>query len=775
MSWPGCGKPALPGADGAELALREVVAELAHAHRLEDVEPEALLPQPEHLVGEVLARAHAVPERGHVGLRERRLLQDLAVDRRHADEDRRAVLGDEARPGLGVVLPLVRDHGLAVVERVHEGRAQHVGPVELARVHDAVALARGRGALVVAVLEEIEPVGGRGRAADQRAVAVQHALGVSRGARGVDEVGRVVDGGVRGRLARAHAGERLLEVEGLHARVLRHLARAGEEREAQALARELGAHRGPRGLVDHDGVRAGIVGEVLDLLGREERGGGHAHRAALHRPEERGRVVDAVGQPDEHALAGRDAQVAQKLREAAGALGELAVGDRARAERVVLDDHRHAVRGRGAQVRVGAGDADVEARGDRPLPGRERGEGRGARVQRMTPYGQFSRTTCAGRRLQDVHREIGVGRGQGVQGVGAQQRLQRLAEHRRVEHLALELDRAAQQRVGLDRRLEDRDPRPGLRRRGREGHLAGMDVRGVDHLLAGKPQGGLLAGVPVDDARLLVAVQVQPAAHVVGLDEVLRHGALADEGLHAADHALARDARLEEDVVQVELELLGPVARRDLDAHRLGEVVDAEHDVLHGRVLHELRGDLERLGVLDDRLDGDPVVQAHEHRGEVADLGGAVGLAGLGEHHGVEALRQVADQGEVLLVLLRAERVDAHGDLHLALPGQVRQLAAQELAAHLLLAAAVLQVEQERVRGRVPRVLLEAGRRLVQVLVDAERGRVLHRRVVDLDAGPVVAQDLGGGGRGGGQGGGQRGVHGNPWLINGVRHLPRSR
>ena len=229
MSWPGCGKPALPGADGAELALREVVAELAHAHRLEDVEPEALLPQPEHLVGEVLARAHAVPQRGHVGLRERGLLQDLAVDRRHADEDRRAVLGDEARPGLGVVLPLVRDHGLAVVERVHEGGAQHVGPVELAGVHDAVALARGRGALVVAVLEEIEPVGGRRRAADQRAVAVQHALGVSRGARGVDEVGRVVDGGVRGRLSHARtAASACSRSMSLHARVLRHLARAGE-------------------------------------------------------------------------------------------------------------------------------------------------------------------------------------------------------------------------------------------------------------------------------------------------------------------------------------------------------------------------------------------------------------------------------------------------------------------------------------------------------------------------------------------------------------------
>ena len=62
--------------------------------------------------------------------------------------------------------------------------------------------------------------------------------------------------------------------------------------------------------------------------------------------------------------------------------------------------------------------------------------------------------------------------------------------------------------------------------------------------------------------------------------------------------------------LQEELELLGPALGRDLDAHRLGEVVDAEHDVLHRRVLHDLGRDLERLGMLDHRLDGDAVVEA---------------------------------------------------------------------------------------------------------------------------------------------------------------------
>ena len=112
--------------------------------------------------------------------------------------------------------------------------------------------------------------------------------------------------------------------------------------------------------------------------------------------------------------------------------------------------------------------------------------------------------------------------------------------------------------------------------------------------------------------------------------------------------------------------------------------------------------DLERLGVLDDGLDGDAVVQPHQHRREVADLGGAVGFARLGEHHHVEVVGEVAHQREVLLVFLGAERVDAHRDLHFLLARQGRQLAAQQLAAHLLLAAAVLEVEEQRVGGGVP-------------------------------------------------------------------------
>ena len=242
MSWPGCGKPALPGPDRAKPALREVVAELAHADRLEDVEAEAILPQPEHLVGEMLARAHAMAQRRHVRLREGGLLQDLPVDGRHADEDRGAVLGDEPRPGLGVVPSLVRDHRLAVEERVHEGGAQHVGPVELARVDDAVAgLPSAPRAPARESRTSRSPPACARRASGARAGRPSGSPSCPRCRRGRrDRRPRVSAAGSHAVILR----ERRLEIEHLDALAGRDLARAGEEREAQRLpARELRAHR----------------------------------------------------------------------------------------------------------------------------------------------------------------------------------------------------------------------------------------------------------------------------------------------------------------------------------------------------------------------------------------------------------------------------------------------------------------------------------------------------------------------------------------------------
>jgi len=131
-----------PWPEGAVPGLAEVVGALRHAEALVDVEAEALAPSLKNRLREMLARAHAVPQRGHVGARGARLLQDLPVDGGHADEDGGIVPRDEPRPERRVARPLMHDRGVAPIERVHQAGAEHVGPVELARVEDAVALGR---------------------------------------------------------------------------------------------------------------------------------------------------------------------------------------------------------------------------------------------------------------------------------------------------------------------------------------------------------------------------------------------------------------------------------------------------------------------------------------------------------------------------------------------------------------------------------------------------------------------------------------------------------
>src|SRR5437773_4143602 len=89
------------------------------------------------------------------------------------------------------------NRGVAAIERVHETGAEDVGPVELARMEDAVALGT-----------EIEPVGGRGLAAEERTVRVQDALRVAGRAGGVDEVGGVLGARRLGVLEARDRGER---------------------------------------------------------------------------------------------------------------------------------------------------------------------------------------------------------------------------------------------------------------------------------------------------------------------------------------------------------------------------------------------------------------------------------------------------------------------------------------------------------------------------------------------------------------------------------------
>ena len=187
-------------ADGPRPGLAQIVGALRHPEPLVDLEPEAIAPGREHLGGELLAGAHAVAQRGDVGAPERGLLEDLPVDRRHADEDGRPLARDPRGPARRVGDALVHDRRVAAIERVHEPGPEDVGPVVLARVQHAIARR-----------VEVEPVLRRRLASEQRAMRVHHALRVAGGSRGVDEVGRVL--GTRGmrRLPAIDRRERRLE------------------------------------------------------------------------------------------------------------------------------------------------------------------------------------------------------------------------------------------------------------------------------------------------------------------------------------------------------------------------------------------------------------------------------------------------------------------------------------------------------------------------------------------------------------------------------------
>jgi hypothetical protein len=143
--------------------------------------------------------------------------------------------------------------------------------------------------------------------------------------------------------------------------------------------------------------------------------------------------------------------------------------------------------------------------------------------------------------------------------------------------------------------------------------------------------------------------------------------------------------------------------------------------------------------MLDDGLDGDARIHARQTGGQVADLRRPIGLAGLGQHDHVDVVGQVAQHHEILLVLIGAEGIDAHRHRQVV-PVQAGQFPAQQIPRQGLLAATVFQVEQQGLGVAMAGVLLETLGGRLQILVQAQGRRVFHRRVVELDAGPIVAR-----------------------------------
>ena len=170
-----------------------------------------------------------------------------------------------------------------------------------------------------------------------------------------------------------------------------------------------------------------------------------------------------------------------------------------------------------------------------------------------------------------------------------------------------------------------------------------MNMVGMNDLLAGQAHGRFLAGVTMHHMGFGVAVQIQPAAHVMVFHEMLGHGVFIDQHLDAADDALALDARFEQQHLQVGLQLLHPVLRGDANGHGLGEVMNAEHHVPHRGILHQLRRQLEGVGVFDDGLDLNARVDARQPGGQVPDFRRTVGLPGLGQHDHMDMFGQGVD------------------------------------------------------------------------------------------------------------------------------------
>ena len=134
-------------------------------------------------------------------------------------------------------------------------------------------------------------------------------------------------------------------------------------------------HGGPADHVGDQDPRPRVRGQVHDLLAGQQNGRRHGDGAALHRPEEDDRILEAIGKADEHPLAGVDAEIAQEPGETAGVARQLGEGRLAHARLVVVDDHRGPLLDGRAEMGIGTRHADVELLGEVPDPGREFGHG----------------------------------------------------------------------------------------------------------------------------------------------------------------------------------------------------------------------------------------------------------------------------------------------------------------------------------------------------------------------------------------------------------------
>ena len=251
------------------------------------------------------------------------------------------------------LLALVRHHRHAVKEARQHHVEQAAGPGPVGRRPEAVAFLRER------KVRQLDA----GHVAEQHAMAVQRALGIAGGARGVDHHRRIVGAGIDRRELRRRARQRFGEIESAltHAVDRQHAGKLGH----------LGAHLvelGEPGCISQHRPGAGILQAIGERIRTEQDGDGQRHRAELVDRDVRDGDFRRLRHEDGDAVAARDAVGGQHIGEPIGGLAQVSEADL-----VVPAVGPHMQNGEPARIgrrpAVADVDADIEPRRRRPAEG----------------------------------------------------------------------------------------------------------------------------------------------------------------------------------------------------------------------------------------------------------------------------------------------------------------------------------------------------------------------------------------------------------------------
>ena len=202
------------------------------------------------------------------------------------------------------------------------------------------------------VVRELEA----GEVAEQAAMGVQRTLGRSRGARGVDEQGRIVGAGVGRSEGVARGAHQIPEAAGLvvAGHDVLEIVEAGSDGLDQVAARDIG----------HQHAGAAVGEPVRERVGAEQHRERQRHRPELVERDVGDGGLDALGQDDPDPVATPDTESGERVGEAVAEALQIREGEGLLGSPRVLEVERGAITD--ARVPIAHVDADVVARGKVP-------------------------------------------------------------------------------------------------------------------------------------------------------------------------------------------------------------------------------------------------------------------------------------------------------------------------------------------------------------------------------------------------------------------------